>query len=477
MKYIADLHIHSKFSRATSKQMDLEHLDQWAKIKGIDILGTGDFTHPEWFRELKNKLESLGNGLYKLRNYEKITKLQIKGVQASACKVKGVQASACKDTIKGVQASACKDTNFILTAEISCIYTQGGKGRRIHIVILAPDLETVEKINIRLAQTGNIKSDGRPILGLSAKELTKIVLDVSTDCLIVPGHIWTPWFSLFGSRSGFDSIEECFEELTPEIYALETGLSSDAIMNWRLSVLDKYTLISNSDAHSLVNLGREANVFEGNNLSYLSIINAIKKQKLKQIDNNLSGSTRIATWKNTDLKLVYTIEFFPEEGKYHFDGHRDCGIRFSPEQTKKAKGICPKCKKSLTAGVMNRVDVLADRDHGIKPKRAAGYKSLVPLQEIIAEALEKNKTTKAVQTEYQNLTRKGKSEFNILLNLSYKDLSEITSPKIVEGIRRVREGKLEVLPGYDGVYGTVKVFSEEEKKRQARLFFGDSTSV
>lgn len=439
MKSIADFHIHSKYSRATSSQMDLEHLDEWAKIKGIDILGSGDFTHPEWFRELKKKLNPLGNGLFVLS--EKCADQN--GIKLSP-------RTTGRTALK-------KKTYFILTTEISCIYSQGGKGRRIHLIVFAPNLETAEKINARLSQIGNLKSDGRPILGLSAKNLVKIILEISPDCLIVPGHIWTPWFSLFGSQSGFDSIEECFEELTPEIFALETGLSSDPIMNWRLSALDKYILISNSDAHSLVNLGREANVFEGDDLSYSSIIGAIKRRGLREI--------------KTDLRLIYTIEFFPEEGKYHFDGHRLCNLRFSPEQTKKVQGICPKCKKFLIRGVMNRVAALADRDYGIKPQNAAGYKSLIPLQEIIAEALSRTKITKAVENEYQNLIKKGESEFNILLNLSYEDLSKITLPKIAEGIKNVREGKVEILPGYDGVYGTVKIFSEEEKPEQVRLFW------
>jgi uncharacterized protein (TIGR00375 family) len=413
--YIADFHIHSKYSRATSSEMDLEHLDEWAKIKGINILGTGDFTHPDWFRELKSKLIPLGNGLYRL------------------------QASKASQKI----------TNFILTTEISCIYSQGGKARRIHILIFAPDLETVEKINTRLSWIGNLKSDGRPILGLSAKELTKLVLEISPDCLIVPSHIWTPWFSLFGSESGFDSLEECFEELSSEIYALETGLSSDPPMNWRLSKLNKYTLISNSDAHSLTNLGREANVFKFEKLSYNTIIEAIK--------NRNQGN------------LLYTIEFFPEEGKYHFDGHRLCGVRLSPEETKKVKGICPKCKKRVTIGVMNRVDSLADQPKPIKPAGAPGYKSLIPLREIIAEALNLTKGAGGVESEYQNLVSKGGSEFNILLNLSYEELEKFTSQKIVEGIKRVREEKVKILAGYDGAYGKIKIFAEETA-RQEKLF-------
>lgn len=437
MQYIADFHIHSKYSRATSQKMDLEYLDQWAKIKGIDVLGTGDFTHPKWFKELKEKLEPLGNGLYKLQNR--------------------AMEKARLETANNFFKEKSQKTNFILSTEISCIYSKNDKVRRIHIMIFVPSLEVAEKINIQFSWIGNLKADGRPILGLDAKELAKIALEISEECLIVPAHIWTPWFSLFGSQGGFDSIEECFEELTPQIYALETGLSSDPAMNWRLSALDNYTLISNSDAHSLANLGREANVFEGNDLSYSSIIKALKRGKANDLTE--------------DLKLIYTIEFFPEEGKYHYDGHRSCKIRFSPEETKRAQGICPKCKKLLTVGVMNRVVSLADRDKGIKPEGAANYKNLVPLQEIIAEALDKAKGTKAVDEEYQNLVKKGKNEFNILLNLSYQELKKITLSKIIEGIKRVREGKIEVLPGYDGVYGTVKAFPEGIKEvKQTSLF-------
>ncbi len=404
MQYIADFHIHSKYSRATSKNMDLEHLAQWAKIKGIQILGSGDFTHPVWFQELREKFKPVADGLYQLRNQPAIH-----------------------------QQSA---VNFILTSELSCIYKKNGRGRRIHLVVLAPNLETVAKINQKLGERFNLRSDGRPILGVDAKELVQILLDISGDCFIIPAHIWTPWFSLFGSKSGFDSIEECFEELTPSIYALETGLSSDPPMNWRWSALDRFTLISNSDAHSPANLGREANVFNLDRLSYQSIIQAIKTKKGFQ----------------------FTIEFFPEEGKYHLDGHRLCGVRMVPAQSRKVREICPKCNRPLTIGVLHRVEDLADRGKGFRHKEAVDYKSIIPLPEIIAEIKGVGKKSKSVQAEYQKLITKGKNEFNILLNLNESELTKIISPQIVEAIIKIRKGEVIKEAGYDGAYGKIRVF-------------------
>jgi len=416
MEFIADFHIHSKYSRATSSQMDLGQLDKSAKIKGVKVLGTGDFTHPEWFNNLKEKLDPAEPGLYYL-------KPQTLG--------------------EGLNLKSGEKTRFILTAEISCIYSKGGRVRKIHILIFAPNFEIVEKINTQLSWIGNLKADGRPMLGLEAKELAKIVLNICEDCLIVPAHAWTPWFSIFGSRSGFDSIEECFEDYSKYIYSLETGLSSDPPMNWRLSSLDKITLISCSDAHSPAKIGREANVFD-TELSYNGIIEAIKKKDPQ--------------------KFLYTIEFFPEEGKYHYDGHRNCGISCSPTETKKYNGICPVCGRPLTVGVLNRVEQLADRPEGFKPENAIPYKSLIPLEEIIAEALGLGVGTKEVEKEYLSLIKRFGSEFNVLLNVSLSDLKLATLPEVAEGISRVREGKVRVEPGYDGVYGKIKIFSEEEKK-------------
>ncbi len=420
MRFIADFHIHSKYSRATSPQMDLEHLAQTARIKGIKVLGTGDFTHPEWFQNLKEKLEPAEAGLFKLK-------------------------------------SGNNETRFILTVEISCIYSKKGRVRKIHIIIFAPSFEMAEKINAHLNLIGNLKADGRPILGLDAKELVKIVLNVSEDCLIVPAHIWTPWFSLFGSRSGFDSIEECFEDYSKYIFAGETGLSSNPPMNWRLSALDKITLISNSDAHSCRKLGREANVFEGKEISYKSIIEAIKNR----------GQTP------ADLRLIYTIEFYPQEGKYHYDGHRNCGVSSSPSESREYNGICPVCSKPLTIGVLNRVEQLSDREEGFKPENAIPFKSLIPLEEIIAEALGFGVEAKQVGEEYKRLIEKLGPEFKILIEIPRQDIESVTLPEVAEGIIRTREGKVQIEPGYDGVFGKVKIFSKGEQRfvsKQSTLF-------
>jgi uncharacterized protein (TIGR00375 family) len=421
MKFIADFHLHSKYSRATSKDMDLENLDKWAKIKGIKVLGTGDFTHPQWLKSLKEELTPAEDGLYQLKERTTNNKQQ-------------------------------NETRFILTSEISCIYTKKNKVHKIHIIIFSPSFEVCEKINAHLGWIGNLKADGRPILGMDAKELLKIALDTSKDCLVVPAHAWTPWFSIFGSKSGFDSIEECFDEYSKYIYSIETGLSSDPAMNWRLSALDRIALISNSDSHSPAKIGREANVFD-TEISYPEIINAIKTKDSK--------------------KFLFTIEFFPEEGKYHYDGHRLCGISLSPKETKKYNNICPTCGKYLTIGVLNRVEELADRPEGFKPQNAIPFKSLIPLGEIIADSLNLTPGTKQVSKEYKNLIEKFRNEFNILLEIPIQDLENATLPEIAEGIKRVREGEVFIEPGYDGVYGKIKIFSQGERKnllKQNTLF-------
>lgn len=404
MEFIADFHIHSKYSRATSKDMDVEHLSYWAKLKGIQLIGTGDFTHHLWLEELRNKLEDKGNGLY----YH-----------------------------KGV--------NFILTSEISSIYSKRGKGYRIHNIIFAPSFKTVDKINYRLSGLGNLASDGRPILGLDAAELARIIFDIDPNCFIVPGHIWTPWFSLFGSASGFDRIEDCFEEQTKNIYCLETGLSSDPAMNWRLSALDRFSLISNSDSHSPQKIGREANVFNCE-LNYNEIIDTLKKKDKK--------------------RFLYTIEFYPEEGKYHFDGHRLCNIRFSPSESKKYNNICPKCNKRLTIGVMNRVEQLADRPEGFRPENLIPFKNLIPLDEIIADARGMGKASQAVEKEHLSIIAKFGTEFEVLNKVPQDALLKGTNDRVAEAIMRVREGRVRIAPGYDGEYGKIEIFGEEEKPKK-----------
>jgi uncharacterized protein (TIGR00375 family) len=390
--------------------MDLPHIAQWARYKGIDLVGTGDFTHPLWLGQIKQELSEDGSGFL---------------------------------TAKNPALGAGSGPKFILTGEISSIYTQSGKVRKIHTILFVPDLETAQKINEKLTGIGNLYSDGRPIIGLSAKDLAKIIFNINPRALIIPAHAWTPWFSVFGSNSGFDSLEECYEELAPYINSIETGLSSDPEMNWRLSALDKITLISNSDAHSPANLGREANVFEiePSKLTYNEIADIIKTKDPR--------------------RFLYTIEFYPEEGKYHFDGHRHCNVVANPFTTRYPNNICPKCGKKLTIGVMNRVEELADRKPGYKGEKFPDSKHLVPLQEIIAESYEMAPSSQKVQNEYLNLVNRQISEFNILLDMPDEELSKNLPPRIVDGIRRVREGKIEIEPGYDGIYGKVKVFADE----------------
>jgi len=402
MKFIADLHIHSKYSRATSKEMNLESLDKWAKIKGIKVMATGDFTHPAWFAEIKEKLEPAELGLYKL---------------------------------KGSQTG----TRFLLSVEISSIYSQGGKTRRVHNLIFAPSIEIGEKINTALGLRGNIKSDGRPILGLSSIELAELVFGISEEAIIIPAHAWTPWFSVFGSMSGFDTIEECFGEYTNKIFAIETGLSSDPAMNWRLSKLDNISLISNSDAHSAEKIGREANVFD-TELSFNGIFDAIRSRDLK--------------------KFLYTIEFFPEEGKYHYDGHRACEIVMAPEETKKNKKICPKCGKLLTVGVMYRVDELADRPNSLISKNRVPFKKVVPLIEIISEVLGVSVISKKSKTEYQRLIEIFGTELAILIDVSIEEIKNKSSEKLAEAIDKMRKGNINIQPGYDGEYGKVFIFGK-----------------
>jgi uncharacterized protein (TIGR00375 family) len=415
MKIVADLHIHSKYSRATSPTMDLEELDKWAKIKGITVLGTGDFTHPLWFKSLKEKLKSAEPGLF------------------------------CLPAGRQVLKKSTSPTRFLLSSEISCIYKKTGKVRKVHLIILAPSFETVEKINKKLAEIGNIHSDGRPILGLDSKELLKIILDIDENCFMVPAHLWTPWFSIFGSKSGFDTIEECFDDYSKYIYAVETGLSSDPAMNWRLSQLDKVALISNSDCHSPSKIGREANVFD-TELSYGGIINAIKNKNPKV--------------------FLHTIEFFPEEGKYHFDGHAKCGISLKPAESKKHKNICPVCKKPLVIGVLNRVEELADRPEGFVPKNAVPFKSLIPLAEIIADSIGRTVASTDVGIYYEKLTKNLGAEFKILLEDKKQEIEKFSLSEIAEGVLRVREGRVKIEPGYDGVYGKIKIFEDNERHRK-----------
>ncbi|MGD0283541.1 MAG: endonuclease Q family protein [Dissulfurispiraceae bacterium] len=413
MRFIADLHIHSKYSRATSRDLEPESLWRWAQLKGIRVIGTGDFTHPLWLKELKDKLEPGSSGLFTLRG-----ELE-------------------KEVLGSVPAVCKADVSFMLTAEISCIYSKNGRVRKIHALVLVPSFDDAERINLALSKIGNLKADGRPILGLDAKVLLDIVMHESPESMLVPAHAWTPHFSVFGAHSGFDSLEECFEELTPHIHAIETGLSSDPSMNWRISALDSVTLISNSDAHSSAKIGREANIFD-TEVSYPSMINALKTRK------GFSG----------------TIEFFPEEGKYHYDGHRACGISLPPAEAVKHDCRCPVCGKKVTVGVMHRVEELADRKEGFKPAGSPLYYSAIPLPEIISEVLKVGVGSKAVQGTYFSLLQKLGNEFAILMETPLEDIESAGSRKLREAVAKMRAGDIYIVPGYDGVFGKVRLFGK-----------------
>lgn len=409
--YIADLHIHSRYSRATSKEGTPEHLDLWARKKGIQIVGTGDFTHPAWRKELEEKLVPEGNGFYRLK-----------------------EEYAVED-----QTAGAKEVHFAVSGEISSIYKKDGKVRKVHSLILLPSLEDAEKVSAKLETIGNIHSDGRPILGLDCHDLLEILLELSPQSIYIPAHIWTPHFSLFGAFSGFDTVEECFGDLTPYIHAMETGLSSDPPMNWRLSMLDSYQLVSNSDAHSPAKLGREANLLQIP-MSYEGLYQAI------QTGDGLEG----------------TIEFFPEEGKYHMDGHRKCHLCLTPSQTAKYGGKCPVCGKKITIGVANRAEQLSDRAEGFVRAGAKPFESLVPLPEVIASCTGRSSASVKVQQQYEELLKTLGPEFVILRETPIPDIEAAAGRRVAEGIRRLREGCVEKISGFDGEYGTIRLFSPEE---------------
>jgi uncharacterized protein (TIGR00375 family) len=409
MKVFSDLHIHSKYARATSKEMDLEHLSKYGKLKGLNLIGTGDFTHPKWLNELKEKLKPIeDSGLY---------------------------------SFDGM--------NFMLTTEISTVYVQDNKVRKIHHVIHVPSFEIVNQINERLTKLGaKLDIDGRLLLnGRTSIELVELLINIYKDTLIVPAHVWTPWFSVFGSKSGFDSVEECYQDQTKNIYALETGLSSDPKMNWRLSSLDKFALMSNSDSHSPWpwRLGRECNVFELKKLTYWEILDAVKKKDKK--------------------RFLFTVEVDPAYGKYHWTGHRNCHINLSPKQALKINNICPVCGRKLTIGVEQRVEELADREEGFVPENAIPFKSLIPLSELIKDSLKIDSLySKNVWSEYNKLIENFGNEFSVLLDVSREKLEKVIDKQLVDVIVKNREAKIKVIPGYDGVYGQ-PVLNETEFKQ------------
>lgn len=420
MKFYADLHVHSKHSRATSKELDLEHLYLWAQYKGIHLVGTGDYVHPTWMKELEQKLEPAEEGFFKLKDQ------YAKPMDAYVPK-------ACRAPVR-----------FMLTVEISNIYKRLDKVRKVHNLIWSPGFEAAKKVQAKLGAIGNIKSDGRPILGLDSRDLLEITLEADPQNIFVPAHIWTPWFSVLGSMGGFDRMEDCFADLTNHIYAVETGLSSDPLMNWRLKQLDSFILVSNSDAHSPSKLGREANIFD-TEFSYPAIYKALADTK--------------------DKGLVGTIEFFPQEGKYHYDGHRLCQVRWHPRQTKEHNGLCSGCGKPVTVGVMARVEELADRPEGEKSRRHRPYWNVVPLPEVIAEAKGTGPATKGVQESYMNMLTQLGNEFTILLDASIDQIRRSAGEVIAEGINRMRKGEVKIAAGYDGEYGTVEIFKHGEREK------------
>lgn len=404
--FLADFHIHSQYSRATSSQMYPTQLDAFARSKGIKVLGTGDFLHPEYLKSLKNDLIPAEDGLY-------------------------------------VCSEDPESTRFILTTEVSNIYSQGGRVRKIHNLILAPSLEVASELQKIFLKHGNLQADGRPIFGMSSKMLVKIVMEVDRDCMVIPAHIWTPWFSLFGSRSGFDSIEECFEEELCHIHCLETGLSSDPPMNWMVSGLDRFILISNSDSHSPQRIGRECNIFSCD-LSYSAIIRALR------------GETE---------GFEGTVEFYPEEGKYHYDGHRVCNVCLHPKESMGFNNLCPVCGQELTIGVLHRVHELADREWGYRPPNAKPFYYIVPLSEIIACAFETTSTSARVIKEYNRIIGEYGPELDLLL---WEDLSQLNGhvdERIIRYIDMMRAGKVYITPGFDGEYGKV-TFVEKEIREE-----------
>ena len=423
MTFIADLHLHSSYARATSKELNFENLTHWAKLKGIDLLSSSDFTHPAWFRETCAKLRAV-----EVEDESEGTLYEFNGLK------------------------------FVLGTEVNCTYRQGNKSRRLHILIFAPSLAAVEKINRALAARGNLESDGRPTLGISARDLTGLLLEIDPRCIIVPAHIWTPWFSVYGSKGGFDSLEECFQDMSKYIHAVETGLSSDPAMNWRVRELDDRTIVSFSDAHSLPKMGRELTVFQGD-LTYRGLKDALEHQKVE-----------------------HTIEFFPEEGRYHFSGHRACGVRQSPEDTRREGSTCPGCGRELTLGVLHRVEGLADRE--VAPQTdEEGYirwgearppfRRMVPLQEVLAESLGVGTGTKGVQSEYAKLVAQFGNELAVLMNVGAEEIAGVSGGRVAEGVMRARRGDILVDPGYDGVYGSVSIWPRGEEaadRRQLGLF-------
>ncbi len=416
-RIIADLHIHSKFSRATSERMDVEEIARFAEMKGLNLVGTGDFTHPKWYKELKGKLiEAPEEGLYK--------------------------------SVKNLSSPV----RFMVTGEVATIFNADGSSKKIHHVILTPSLDTSIQISDRLAEYGDLSSDGRPLLGMTASQLVEEVMEVCPRNFVIPAHVWTPWFSLFGAFSGFDRVEDCYQDMTKHISALETGLSSDPPMNWRLSALDRFTLVSNSDSHSFWpwRIGREANVFELRELSYNEVVDAIRMKDPE--------------------RFRFTIETDPAYGKYHWSGHRNCRISLDAEKAREVRNRCPICGRNLTKGVEQRVEELADRLSGYKPEGVPTYRHLLPLSEIISTVLGlADPSVEKVWDMYNVLVSKFGDEYTVLTDASLEEMSTYVGPKIADAVVRVRQGRVKVIPGYDGVYGQLILSENQMKKAEEEI--------
>lgn len=454
MEFVLDLHLHSRFSRAVSQKMNLLNMYVWGRKKGIHILSVSDFTHPIWFREARSQLEEVAPGLYGLKD-------------------RGDE----ERQIGGLLDTFLVNSYFLLTCEVSSIYSEQGKVHKIHNLIFSPSFEIAEKINKTFLSHGfNLSADGRPILGISSKNLAELLFSIDKHIFLIPCHAWTPWFSLYGSRSGYDSIDDCFGSYAKYISAIETGLSSDPSMNWRIKELDNRSIVSFSDAHSLEKMGREATVIRSkvkgqkSKVSYADIISAFKKND------------------NSDFEIAYTIEFYPEEGKYHYTGHRLCGVSYSPLETHEKGTICPVCRKPLTVGVMHRVDELAKTDannftfekdgNGVVwvqdvKKIRPPYVSLVPLLEILSEAFSGGVSSLSVVSSYENLVSHVGSELRVLLTTPFEEIRKIAGEKAALGIEKVRSRNIKIMPGFDGEYGKVSIWNaEEERKEQKQLGFG-----
>ena len=417
MTYAADLHLHSPYARATSKFLTFENMARWARIKGIDLLASADFTHPDWLSETKRRLQPTGDGLYE-----------------------------------------CDGARFVLGTEVNCNGYQGGRNRRIHMLMLAPSIKVVERINAALSDKGLLASDGRPTLHMTPRDLLETLLHIDERIMLIPAHAWTPHFGIYGSRTGFDSLQECFGDLTSHIFAIETGLSSDPAMNWRMPELDDVSIVSFSDAHSLPKMARELTIIDGE-LSYDGLREALREQS-----------------------IAYTVEFFPEEGKYHHSGHRKCGVNLSPDEVARTGEACPACGRRMTLGVMQRTESLAQRDvsayrdddgfirsggHSDGGRRPP-FRSLVGLQQIVAESMGRGVNTKGVQARYMELVEELGSELHVLTDAGISDIARAGGERIAEGVERVRAGNIVIEPGYDGVFGTVKVWGDDGADRDGR---------